>query len=138
MYGISPFRTSGAFFSLPVVGLIGAFRTSLAVASWRWVALNTLGLLTLLVDLGVLVVLFRRRLDPVLRGVLVVGAILLLIGGVDLHIDFWGNQRVFVLLPLGVWLACVQLRRPRILVPLAAPALILLAVVVQAWFKQGV
>jgi hypothetical protein len=137
MYGTSPFPAMGGMMAWPVVGMIDGLRQGSEFAAWQWKALSFLALATLLVNLMLVLVLLRKRLDPVLRGLLLIGAVGLLVGGSALHVDFWGSQRVFVLLPLGVWLACVRLRRWRPLVPLAAPTLIMLAVVAQAWIKAS-
>jgi hypothetical protein len=137
IYSDWPFHRDGPF-ALPLVGLVRGVAQVAEMSSRKWLFAHLLGLFILYLEVGAVIWLLSCRLDPVLRAILVLGVGWLLVGGAAIYDDLYSVQRVFVLLPLGVWLACIQLRRPRILVPLAAPALILLAVVVQAWFKQGV
>jgi hypothetical protein len=84
---------------------------------------------------GLAVYLTRSRPDPLpaLAALAVSG--LAILAGFPFYEDHWGS-RVFAVLPLGVWLACVQhrLRWPlALLLPLAA--LTPLAALARAWLQ---
>jgi hypothetical protein len=135
MYGVSPFTVGDRLLNWPLVGMVEGIGVALTTGSAAWRALTLLALVILVVQVPLVVVLLRHRLDPALGGVLLVGVALFLVGGAALYSDFWANQRVFAVLPLAVWLGCVQVRQWRLLVPLAAPGLIMLVVVAHAWVK---
>jgi hypothetical protein len=136
MYGAWPFHDSGQrLFDLPFAGMLAQLRRLPEVSSPMAAATHLFSLGLLLAEVGLAVYLIRQPIDPVLRLVLLLGAAFVLTGGLKLYIEVWGVQRVFVLLPLAVWLSCVQLRWSRPLLPLSLPLLICLGSIVQVWLR---
>ena len=86
-----------------------------------------------LAEVGLAVYLARLRADPVLTLVTLGGAALAILGGYILYEDHWGYTRAFALLPLGVWLLCIQLRWRGPLVAMSLTAVLPLAAVAKVW-----
>ena len=84
-------------------------------------------------QIGLSIWLLRTPGDRLIRLTALAGAALALLGGLSLYGDNWSYPRVFAWLPLGVWLACVQLRWRWPLVALSAPCVLPLAVLVRVW-----
>jgi hypothetical protein len=136
LYGAWPFHDSGQrLFEPPFMGMLAQLRRLPEVSSRVAAATHLFSMGLLLAEVGLAVYLLRQPIDPVLRIVLLLAAAFVLTGGLKLYIELWGVQRVFVLLPLGLWLACVQLRWTRALVPLSLPVLICVGSIVQVWLR---
>ena len=93
-------------------------------------------LVLILAEAGLAVYLLRLRPDPVVALTALGGAALTVLGGFILYEDHWGYSRVFALLPLAVWLGCVQARWRGPLVLMSASFLVPLGVVFKAWTKM--
>jgi hypothetical protein len=123
--------------SLPTSGNLDA---PLSGMIYRWTHLakefppfalfHFLCLTTLILQLGLAIWLLGKPGDWVIRSTALAGGSLAVIGGMSIYGDSWSYPRVFAWLPLGVWLACVQLRWRWPLVALSTPALLPLAVLV--------
>jgi hypothetical protein len=138
VYGTWPFHSAESHvLAWPFLGMVEGVHQLAGTASRPWLLAHLLGLLTLGLDLVVFAWLLRRNCDLVFRLLLLLAVLPVLLGGASLYVDLYSVQRVFVLLPLGAWLACVQLRRPRALLALSSPLLLLLLVVTSAWVKHG-
>jgi len=116
----------------PLAGMIYRW-THLADESRSFALFHVLCLATLTLQLGLAFLLIWTPGDRLIRLTALAGAALALLGGMSLYGDNWSYPRVFAWLPLGVWLACVQLRWRWSLVVLSTPALIPLAVLVRVW-----
>jgi hypothetical protein len=116
LYGASPFALASQHFGLPLMGMaerlvrLGEWKLSTAAYHLAnlTVILSQAALAFYLVARG------RRsaegRPDPALALAALTGAGMALSGTFIFYTDYWACTRVFVLLPLGGWLLCVQLR----------------------------
>jgi hypothetical protein len=73
------------------------------------------------------------RVDRVVAGVALAGALLAMAGGMLLYEDAWSYTRVFAWLPLGLWFAGIATGRRWPLLLLAPAGLWPIAAVVKAW-----
>jgi hypothetical protein len=120
----------------PLAGMIYRW-THLAVESRSFAFFHILCMATLTLQIGLAIYLMRTSGDRLIRWTALAGAALALLGGMALYGDNWSYPRVFAWLPLGVWLACVQLRWCWPLVALSTPALLPIAVLVRVWSGAG-
>jgi hypothetical protein len=116
----------------PFAGLIYRW-THLTAESRSFALFHVLCMATLTLQLGLVICLLRTPAEPLVRLTALAGAGLAVMGGLSLYGDNWSYPRVFAWLPLGVWLACVQLRWRWPLVALSTPALLPLAVLLRVW-----
>jgi hypothetical protein len=133
MYGQWPFLPTAGHMGVPLAGMLYRWQHLEFAQSWVSGLCHALSLLTITLEVVLALALARRRLDPVLVLVALAGAALAVVGGQLLYEDRWSYARVFAWLPLGVWLACVQLRWRWALVVTALPVVLPLAVVAKAW-----
>jgi hypothetical protein len=134
MYGQWPFLPTGANFAPPLQGYLsrwahlrdGTVSAGLAHLVCLLILLGQVALAGLLVVKGP-----RERL-PLL--VALAGVALVVVGGWALYVDKWSYTRVFAWLPLGLWVASVQVRWRWPLVALSLPLFLPLAVVYRVWF----
>jgi hypothetical protein len=131
-YGEWSLLPAGGNLGAPLTGMLSCW-THLTRESRPFALFHVIFLLTLTLQLALAVRLLRRPGDGVLRLTALAGAALALVGGMSLYGDNWSCTRVFAWLPLGVWLACVELRWRWPLVALSTPALLPLAVLVRVW-----
>lgn len=116
----------------PLAGMIYRW-THLAGESRSFALFHVLCMTTLSLQMGLAICLLWTPGDRLIRLTALAGAGLALLGGLSLYGDNWSYPRVFAWLPLGVWLACVQLRWRWSLVALSTPVLIPFAVLVRVW-----
>jgi hypothetical protein len=117
----------------PLVGMFQRLQGLDQFPSRASAVIAVLSLLLILAEAGLAVYLLRFRPDPVVALTALGGAALAVLGGFILYEDHWGYSRVFALLPLGVWLGCVQARWRAPLVVMSASVLVPLGAVVKAW-----
>ncbi len=111
MYGLWPFHPTQGAFDRPLAGLRLKFESFTAgrdKLSVRLVDGLCVGLI--LAQIGLLLLLIRRKADPAVVLVALFGAALALMGGDVFYCDFWSYSRVFAMLPLAVWIGCAQTR----------------------------
>ncbi len=116
----------------PLAGMIHRW-THLADESRSFALFHVLCMAILTLQLVMAFILIWTPGDRLIRLTALAGAALAVLGGWSLYGDTWSYPRVFAWLPLGVWLACVQLRWRWSLIALSTPALIPLAVLVRVW-----
>jgi hypothetical protein len=131
LYGVWPFLSGPGVFGLPLAGM-----------AYRWahpggndyfsrrrslILTSSMGQLTFLI--GLALHLAARGTDRVVALCMLAGVGLAVLAGVGFYCDFWSYTRVFVWIPLGVWV--LSLRR-RLTWPLAGLAPSLLWTVVAA------
>jgi hypothetical protein len=131
-YGTWPLLPSDGHIGLPMSGLY--YRCMHLTSEPAPIALfHVVCLTTLILQIGLASRLWWTPGDRLIRLTALAGAALALLGGIRLYGDSWSYPRVFTWLPLGVWFACIHLRWRWPLAALAAPALLPLAVLAQAW-----
>src|SRR5579871_2567628 len=131
-YGKWSLLPAGGNLGPPLAGMLYRWM-HLADESRTFALFHILCMGTLALQLGLALGLSWTRCDRLIRMTALSGAGLALLGGVSLYGDNWSYPRVFAWLPLGVWLACVQLRWRWPLVALSAPALVPFAVLFRVW-----
>ena len=70
--------------------------------------IHAASLIHLIVLLGVALVLAWRQRNWVLAMAMLGGVALAVLAGHNIYMDFWSYNRVFVWVPLGVWLGGLQ------------------------------
>jgi hypothetical protein len=131
-YGEWSLLPAGGNLGLPLAGILYRW-THLTGDSRGFALFHIVCLLTLTLQLGLALWLWRVPGDRLIRLVALAGAVLAVLGGLALYGDSWSYPRVFAWLPLGVWLACVQARWRWPLVALSAPCVLPLAVLLRVW-----
>ncbi len=131
-YGEWSLLPTGGNLGPPLTGMIYRW-THLAAESRSLALFHVLCMTTLTLQLALAIGLLWTPANRLIRWTALAGAGLALLGGLSLYGDNWSYPRVFAWLPLGVWLACVQLRWRWPLVALSAPALLPLAVLFHVW-----
>jgi hypothetical protein len=133
-YGGWPLPPAGDYyFGTPFKGML--FRWSHLDYSGSRLSgiLHLLRMVVLTLHLGLALYLAARTPDRVVSIVALGGVALAVLTGVAAYGDAWSYTRVFVWVPLAVWLASVRLRRPRPLWLLLPAALWPLITVAAAW-----
>ncbi len=132
MYGVWPFHPTQGAFDQPLAGLRLRFEHLTAGQDKLSVRLvDGLCVALILAQIGFLVLLIRRKADPAVVLVALLGAALALMGGDVFYCDFWSYSRVFAMLPLAVWVGCAQTRWRWPLAVTATQFLVPLAVAVR-------
>jgi hypothetical protein len=138
-YGRCPFASGGGFFDWPLVGM-----------GWRWshledrpgshasAVVHLLAMSHLTVLLLLALGLTLSRTDWTLKAVLLCGAAMAVLGGQLWYMDLYGYERVFVFLPLGIWLAAIQARRRWLAWLLTPGGLWPLVTILQAWHVAAI
>jgi hypothetical protein len=123
LYGRWPFLPGRGNFGPPLAGFLDCVCHLAAPGMPRLVTVFCAFALLHLLLLAVLaLVQATRKDDLVLRMVLLAGTLLAVVAGHDIYDDFWSYGRVFVWLPVGLWMTGVQSRRRWLLVLLAPGA----------------
>jgi hypothetical protein len=136
LYGGSPFASASAHFGPPLGGMgerlarLGELKTTSAIY-------HVFNLFAILFDVALAACLVRRRAEPVLLFTAVCGAGMALLGTFVFYDDYWASTRVFVLLPLGAWLASLQVRWRFGLAAMAGVAVMPLAVAFKTAFFRA-
>jgi hypothetical protein len=132
LYGEWSLLPTGGNLGPPLAGIFYRW-THLTDPSRGFALFHLVCLLTLALQFGLAIWLFRAPCDRLVHLVALAGAGLAVLGGLALYGDNWSYPRVFAWLPLGVWLGCVQARWRWPLVALSAPCLLPLAVLFRVW-----
>jgi hypothetical protein len=135
MYGKWPFLGTNEHLQMPLSGLLFRWNTLDQVHSRAGAIVQGFAVLLLLVEIGLAVYLIRLRPDPVVLLVALGGAALAAVGGWYIYTDFWSYNRVFAWLPLGISLACLQVRWRWPLVVMSLAFLLPVGAVVQVYVK---
>jgi hypothetical protein len=114
MYGTWPFHPTEGAFDRPLAGLW------LRLQHFKPFKPDGLCIALILLQIGLSFYLIWRKADPVVVLVALFGSTLALMGGDVFYCDYWSYSRVFAMLPLAVWVGCVQ---TRLRWPLAVSAL---------------
>lgn len=113
---------------------IGYVFTHLSGQFGRPALLNVVGMLLLVVQLGIsTLLLFRGQRLTV--GIALAGIVLALLGGIAIYQSSWSYVRVFLWMPLAIWLWSVQTGRRWPVVLLVPGVLWLVAACVQPWLR---
>jgi hypothetical protein len=131
-YGQWSLLPAGGNLGPPLVGMLYRW-THLSGESRTFALFHILCMATLTLQLGLAIGLPWTRCDRMICLTALAGAGLAVLGGLSLYGDNWSYPRVFAWLPLGVGLACVQLRWRWPLIALSAPALLPIAVLFRVW-----
>jgi hypothetical protein len=109
-YGAKPFLSGSDNFQTPLAGLIHRWRCPCGeeevIPRIAFAKATAIVHLTLLIGLGSYLVC--RPGSRTVRLVLLAGVALALLGGPALYGDMWSFSRVFVWIPLAIWLLAVQ------------------------------
>lgn len=109
-YGRWPFLTDSGQFEMPLAGM--AFRWKHLGGnhgfSRRLALIHAASLIHLTLLLGAALVLAARQRSRVLAAALLGGVALAVLAGHNIYMDFWSYNRVFVWIPLGIWLGGLQ------------------------------
>lgn len=118
VYDCWPFKSGEGLFGRPLAGLISGW-THLAGSSWSGISVWQigLGLTQLVLEILVAVGFIAARGEAAVRGTLLGGVGLTILGGSALYDDIFGYARLFIWLPMGIWLLSIrrQLRWPMLL-----------------------
>jgi hypothetical protein len=110
-YGARPFVPLRATFDTPLTGLHEFWRQVVhAPALDRATVLRGLGLVTLALGSGLCLYVMTRNSDPAVVAVMVAGLLLTALARVGVYESPWQFTRLFVWVPIGVWLGSVQTR----------------------------
>jgi hypothetical protein len=131
-YGTWP--TSSANVAAPLSGIAYCV-AHLSGRYGRPAAINILGLSIVLFQLALCGLLVLRRPQPLTAAIALAGVALALFGGPAVYESAWSYSRVFVWMPLAVWLWSVQSGRTWPTIPLTAAVAWPLLASVQAWLK---
>jgi hypothetical protein len=104
MYGLWPFHHTEGAFDRPLAGLW------LRLSHFKVKSPDGLCVALILLQIALSFYLIRRRADPAVVLVALFGSALALMGGDVFYCDFWSYSRVFAMLPLAVWVGCVETR----------------------------
>jgi hypothetical protein len=113
MYGTWPFLSAQGHFGLPFLGMIHRW-TYLGGSpgfSRRRALVHAMTIVHLLLQAGIAVYLALRREESSLTMFLLLGAGLVVCGGVSIYEDYWSYMRVFACLPLAIWLGSIATRQ---------------------------
>ncbi len=109
-YGYWPFITDSGQFEMPFAGMW--YRWSHLGGndgfSRRLAIIHAASMIHLLFLLGVAFVLAWRQRNRVLALAMLGGVALAVLAGHNIYMDFWSYNRVFVWVPLGIWLGGLQ------------------------------
>ncbi len=108
MYGVWPFHPAAGAFDRPLSGL--AIRLAHFKVTSVFALPDALCVTLILLEIALSLYLIRRKADPAVVLVALFGSTLALMGGNVFYCDFWSYSRVFAMLPLAVWVGCVQTR----------------------------
>jgi hypothetical protein len=103
----------------------------LSGAASRWI--HVAGMLLLSLQVGLSIVLVPVRANRLAVLVASAGAILAILGGTGIYLNGWSYSRVFLWMPLGVWLWSLESGRRWPALLMTAAAIWPLAAVAQAW-----
>jgi hypothetical protein len=131
-YGEWSLLPAGGNLSSPLSGILYRW-THLTAESRGFAVFHVICMVTLTLQLGLSLWLWRTSGERLVHLVALAGAGLAVLGGVSLYGDNWSYTRVFAWLPLGVWLGCVQARWRWPLAALSAPCVLPLAVLLRVW-----
>jgi hypothetical protein len=117
MYGTWPFLSAQGHFGLPFLGMIHrwTYLGGNSGFSRRLALVHVLTVAHLMVQVGLAVYLALRRKELSLTMFLLLGAGLVVCGGVSIYEDYWSYMRVFACAPLAIWLGSMVTREPRYL-----------------------
>jgi hypothetical protein len=101
----------------------------------RPAVVNVIGMLILMLQFGLCVLLLLRRPQVLTAGIAVAGIALALLGGPVVYESAWSYARVFVWMPLAVWLWSMQTARSSPTILLTTAIIWPLLASVQAWLK---
>jgi hypothetical protein len=125
MYGVWPFHQTEGAFDRPLAGLW------LRLSHFKVRSPDGLCVGLILLQIALSFYLIRRKADSAVVLVALFGSALALMGGDVFYCDFWSYSRVFAMLPLAVWVGCVQTRLRWPLAVTATQFLVPLAVAVR-------
>jgi hypothetical protein len=110
LYDCWPFLPGGGAFDWPLGGVYWRCQHLGGVGwfSWRLVVIHGASLLHLAALLGVAAWLASRERSGLVALTTLAGVALALVGGPMIYQDFWSYLRVFVWVPLGLWLTAVR------------------------------
>jgi hypothetical protein len=132
-YGVWPLMPAQGNLTTPGSGL-GFLMARITVPERRWASVRDgFCVALLLMQLGLVGWLLWLRADAVLVLTALVGAALILTGGVAIYEDRWSCMRVFAWVPLALWLGFARLGRPGPLVALSVAVVLPVQAVVSAW-----
>jgi hypothetical protein len=131
-YGEWP--ASPANVSTPFSGIASCL-THLSGGYGRPSIINVLGMGLLFVELGLCVWLLVRHPHGLAAGIAAAGVGLAVLGGEAVYESGWSYARVFVWMPLAVWLWAIQTNRRWPIVVLSANAFWLVLATAQPWVK---
>jgi hypothetical protein len=116
-YGVWPYQGGGCHWQLPGQGYAYAWTHlgGLERFSTRLACFNALSLAQFTVAAGLGVAIAFWKADPLVRATALAAVVMALLASPQIWNDLISYRRAFVWLPLGVWLAAVQLRRPAVL-----------------------
>ena len=105
MYDVWPFHSTQGAFDRPLAGLW------LRLSQFKPFTPHGVCVSMILIQIGLSAYLIRRKVDPAVVLVALFGSLLALMGGSIFYCDVWSYARVFAMLPLAVWIGCVQTKR---------------------------
>jgi hypothetical protein len=132
-YGAWPFARETV--AAPLAGILGHWSLPRAAYSTSYLLLHATGILTLGVQFVLSLAVCFFRVNRSVKLVALAGALLAVVGGPLLYVEEWNYLRVFLWMPLAVWLASVSSGRRWPIVLLSPMALWPLLTIVRAWPK---
>lgn len=132
-YGEWPFSKDNV--SLPLAGMFDCWRQPGAFPTVRSAALHAVGMLLIAAQVALSVGLAFVRVNRSVKLVALAGALLALVAGAAVYEGEWSYTRVFLWMPLAVWLGSVVTGRRWPLAVLSPAALWPCLAVAQVWLK---
>jgi hypothetical protein len=111
VYGAWPFPVGAGAFDLPLVGFLTRCRASFFGGTEGSRVIHALGLGFVTLEVVLALYVASRPINRLVSAVLLVSVLFALLGGPAIYSGTWSYARVFVWLPLGIWLGCVQTRQ---------------------------
>jgi hypothetical protein len=130
LYGVWPFHPTEGAFDHPLSGLW------MRILHFKPFKPDGVCVALLLLQIALSFYLIRRKADAAVVLVALFGSALALMGGEVFYCDYWSYSRVFAMLPLAVWVGCVQTRLRWPLAVTATQFLVPLAVAVHEMVKR--
>jgi hypothetical protein len=119
----------------PLTGVLGHWKLLSASLNTRYLVLHAAGLMTLGVQFVLSLAVCFFPVNRSVKLLALAGAVLVVVGGPLLYIEEWNYLRVFLWLPMAVWLGGVASGRRWPIVLLSPMALWPLITIVRAWPK---
>ncbi len=110
IYGDWPFLVASGNLGMPLSGILHRWMYLQGMSGSRVIAMLQLGLVAhLTLQICLAFYLLRMRANRVIAAVTLYGVLLVVMGGSFIYETPWSSARVFVYLPMGIWLGSMEI-----------------------------